>query len=81
MQVLWPHEPGRLSDLWERFVIECKVLRDSDRRGLGRTVGEGMKQTLEYMARCGAAGAGRTGTVPDGTDAGWRSGRCRARAL
>ena len=54
MQVLWPHEPGRLSDLWERFVIECKVLRDSDRRGLERTVGEGVGQTLGYMAQCSA---------------------------
>ena len=52
--VLWPREAGQPSDLWERFVIECKVLRDSDRRGLERTVGEGVKQTLEYMARCGA---------------------------
>ena len=52
--VLWPRESGQPSDLWERFVIECKVLRDSDRRGLERTVGEGVEQTLGYMAQCGA---------------------------
>ena len=52
--VLWPREAGQPSDLWERFVIECKVLRDSDRRSLERTVGEGVGQTLEYMAQCGA---------------------------
>ena len=32
--VLWPREPGQPSDLWERFVIECKVLRDTDRQSL-----------------------------------------------
>ena len=52
--VLWPREAGQPSDLWERFVVECKVLRDSDRRGLERTVGEGVEQTLGYMAQCGA---------------------------
>ena len=52
--VLWPREAGQPSDLWERFVIECRVLRDSDRRSLERTVGEGVGQTLEYMTQCGA---------------------------
>ena len=52
--VLWPREAGQPSDLWERFVIECKVLRDSDRRDLERTVEDGVGQTLGYMAQCGA---------------------------
>ena len=52
--VLWPHEADQPSDLWERFVVECKVLRDSDRRSLARTIEEGVKQTLGYMKQCGA---------------------------
>ena len=52
--VLWPREPGQPSDLWERFVVECKVLRDSDRKSLAWTVEEGVKQTLGYMEQCGA---------------------------
>ena len=52
--VLWPRESGQPSDLWERFVVECKVLRDSDRKSLARTVEEGVKQTLGYMKQCGA---------------------------
>jgi len=34
--------------------VECKVLRDSDRKSLAWTVEKGVKQTLEYMAQCGA---------------------------
>ncbi len=52
--VLWPREAGQPSDLWERFVVECKVLRDSARKSLEWTVEEGLKQTLGYMAKCGA---------------------------
>ena len=52
--VLWPREAGQPSDLWERFVVECKVLRDSDRKGLAGTVEQGVEQTLGYMAKCGA---------------------------
>ena len=52
--VLWPREAGQPSDLWERFVVECKVLRDTDRKSLARTVECGVKQTLGYMERCGA---------------------------
>ena len=52
--VLWPREAGQPSDLWERFVVECKVLRDSDRKSLAWTVEEGVKQTLGYMKQCGA---------------------------
>ena len=52
--VLWPREAGQPSDLWERFVVECKVLRDSDRKSLAWTVERGMEQTLGYMAKCGA---------------------------
>ena len=53
--VLWPREAGQPSDLWERFVVECKVLRDSDRKSLAWTVEEGVNQTLDYMEKCGAA--------------------------
>ena len=52
--VLWPREAGQPSELWERFVVECKVLRDSDRKGLAGTVERGVEQTLGYMAKCGA---------------------------
>ena len=53
--VLWPRAPGQPSDLWERFVVECKVLRDADRRSLEPTIERGVEQTLGYMAQCGAA--------------------------
>ena len=52
--VLWSREAGQPSDLWERFVVECKVLRDSDRKNLAWTVDQGVEQTLGYMAKCGA---------------------------
>ena len=52
--LLWPREPGQPSDLWERFVVECKVLRDSDRRSLAATVERGVEQTSAYMEKCGA---------------------------
>ena len=52
--VLWPREAGQPSDLWERFVVECKVLRDSDRKSLAGTVEKGVEQTLGYMKQCGA---------------------------
>ena len=52
--VLWPREAGAPYDLWRRFVIECKVLRDSDRRSLEGTVERGVEQTLDYMVQCNA---------------------------
>ena len=52
--LLWPRAPGQPSDLWERFVVECKVLRDADRKSLAWTVARGVEQTLGYMAKCGA---------------------------
>ena len=52
--VLWPREAGQPSDLWERFVVECKVLRDTDRKSLVWTIERGVEQTLGYMAQCGA---------------------------
>ena len=52
--VLWPREPGQPSDLWERFVIECKVLRDTARQSLEGTIERGVEQTLGYMEQCGA---------------------------
>ena len=33
--VLWPREAGQPSDLRERFVVACKVLRDADRKSRG----------------------------------------------
>ena len=51
--VLWPREAGQPSDLWERFVVECKALRDSDRKSLAWTVEQGVEQTLGYMKKCG----------------------------
>ncbi len=52
--VLWPRESGQPSDLWERFVVECKVLRDTDRKSLAWTIERGVEQTLGYMGQCGA---------------------------
>ena len=66
--VLWPREAGQPSDLWERFVVECKVLRDSDRKSLERTVERGVEQTLGYMAKCGA-GEGHLVVIDRRTDA------------
>ena len=52
--VLWPREAGQPSDLWERIVIECKVLRESDRKSLAGTIERGVEQTFGYMAKCRA---------------------------
>ena len=52
--VLWPREANQPSDLWERFVVECKVLRGSSRKSLAGTIEDGVKQTLGYMKKCGA---------------------------
>ena len=43
--IVWP-QGGRE----RRFVVECKVLR----RGLERTIAEGVEQTRSYVDRCGA---------------------------
>ena len=53
--VLWPRAAGQPSDLWQRSVIECKVLRGSDRRSLEGTIERGVEQTLGYMKKCRAA--------------------------
>ena len=53
--VLWPREAGQPSDLWQRIVIECKVLRSSDRKSLEGTIERGVEQTLGYMEKCRAA--------------------------
>ena len=53
--VLWPREAGQPSDLWQRIVIECKVLRGSDRKSLEGTIERGVEQTLGYMKKCRAA--------------------------
>ncbi len=53
--VLWPRAPEQPSDLWERFVVECKVLRDSARKSLASVVEQGVEQTLGYMKKCRAA--------------------------
>ena len=52
--VLWPRAAGQPSDLWERFVIECKVFRESDRKSFEGTIEQGVEQTLGYMAQCRA---------------------------
>ena len=52
--VLWPRQPGQPYDLWQRFVIECKVLRDSHRKSLEGTIERGVEQTLGYMEACKA---------------------------
>ncbi len=44
--IVWPVEERA-----EKTVVECKVLR----RSLDRTIAEGVKQTIGYMDRCGAA--------------------------
>ena len=43
--IVWP-QGGRE----RRFVVECKVLR----KGLQRTIAEGVEQTRSYVDRCGA---------------------------
>ncbi len=43
--IVWPQGGGE-----RRFVVECKVLR----KGLERTIAEGVEQTRGYMDRCGA---------------------------
>ncbi len=43
----WP-EAERI----RKYVVECRVRHD--RRGLGRTVADGVEQTAAYMDRCGA---------------------------
>ena len=53
--VLWPREAGQPSDLWQRIVIECKVLRRSDRKSLDGTIERGVEQTLGYMQKCHAS--------------------------
>ena len=35
-------------------MVECKVLRDSDRKSLEWTIERGVEQTLGYMAKCRA---------------------------
>ena len=52
--VLWPRESGQPSDLWERFVVECKVLRDSDRKSLEWTIERAWSRRWWYMKKCGA---------------------------
>ena len=52
--VQWPRAPGQPSDLWERFVVECKVLRDSARKSSASVVELGVEQTLRYMKKCRA---------------------------
>ena len=52
--VLWPRQAGQPYDLWQRSVIECKVLRDSDRKSLEGIIERGVEQTLGYMKACKA---------------------------
>ena len=52
--VMWPREAGQPSDAWERFVIECKALRDADHKSMANIIDRGVAQTLDYMEQCGA---------------------------
>jgi len=45
--IAWPE-----GERARKYVVECKVRRD--RRGLERTVADGVEQTEAYMDRCGA---------------------------
>ena len=74
--VLWPREAGQPSDLWERFVVECKVLRDTDRKSLDSVIECGVKQTLGYMAQCGAE-EGHLVVMDRRSEARRRSEECR----
>ena len=78
--VLWPREAGQPSERWERFVVECKVLRDSDRKSLAWTIERGVEQTLGYMAKCGAE-EGHLVVIDRraGADERWRSGNTEER--
>ena len=69
--VLWPGEAGQPYDLWWRFMIECKVLRDSARRSMEATIERGIEQTLAWRSP-----SARSLRAPD---AEWPSGRCRRR--
>ncbi len=75
--VLWPREAGQPSDLWARFVVECKVLRDSDRKSLEWTVERGVEQTLAYMQQCGAE-EGHLVVMDRREDRGARDGQAEA---
>ncbi len=46
--IVWPRGGGAPGEA-DRFVVECKVLR----KGLERTIEEGLEQTADYMDRCG----------------------------
>ena len=47
--IVWPQGEGERT---HKHVVECKVRRE--RRGLDRTVVDGVEQTAAYMDRCGA---------------------------
>ncbi len=51
--ILWPEGDGP-SDLWSKFVVECKVFHEGKRQSLEGTIGKGLEQTLRYMDRCGS---------------------------
>ncbi len=52
--ILWPEGDGP-SDLWSKFVVECKVLfHEGKRQSLEGTIAKGLEQTLRYMDRCGS---------------------------
>ena len=59
--ILWPRPQGM-----QRFVIECKIRRDS----LERTLADGLEQTATYMDKC-AADAGHL-VIFDRSERPWR---------
>ena len=61
--IRWPE-----GDEGRSYVVECKVRHD--RRGLERTVAEGVEQTAAYMDRCGAE-AGHLVVFDPDTERSW----------
>ena len=51
---MWSRETGQPSDLRERFSVESKMLRGSDRKSLAWTIEQGVEQTSGSMKKCGA---------------------------
>ena len=70
-------------DLLGRFLVECKVPRDSDRKSLEWTVEQDVKQTLSYIANakrrgiwwCSTATAVRRNASMSGGEERWQAGR------
>ncbi len=64
--VRWPREAGQPSALWERFVVECKVLRDSARKSLAGTIERGALRPADPRPLRGHRRPGRCPGRPEG---------------